>query len=370
MANLEIVIDGDGHIFEDAEGIRRHLKSPMKDANITKLMGVFPQLDHLHHSVVQNPEDAFGVSNGVFKDPGVTGWGDFMNKAAIESAVLYPTAGLSYGKIIDLDFAIGACQAYNDWITEAYTEKDNRLHPVALIPMQEPDAAVEELRRVKNQLGMCAAMLPSTGLSNHLGAKMYWPIYEEAERLGIPLAVHGGAHHDLGMNTMNVFAATHAIGHPMGIMIGLAGMLFNGVFDRFPNLRVGFLEGGVAWFLMALERFSGSYHAFTPFDPRDQLLKLPENQTVADYLISLCKQGRVKIGVEGDEQSLAYAVHLVGQEAFIFSSDFPHEVNLGSIRHEIEELIEIEELTAEQKEAILWKNSLEFYGLQSSMNGK
>ena len=166
---------------------------------------------------------------------------------------------------------------------------------------------------------------------------------------------------------MNVFAATHAIGHPVGIMIGLAGMLFNGVFERFPKLKVGFLEGGVGWFLMALERFSGSYHAFTPFDPRGELLQLPEGMSVADYLITLCKEGRVRVGVEGDEPALPYAVHVVGPEGFIFSSDFPHEVNLGSIRHEIEELIEMDELTPEEKEAILWKNSLDFYGLSKAV---
>ena len=149
-------------------------------------------------------------------------------------------------------------------------------------------------------------------------------------------------------------------------MIGLAGMLFNGVFERFPGLKVGFLEGGVGWFLMALERFNGSWEAFTPFDPRGELLQLPEDMNVREYLISLCRQGRVRIGVEGDEPALAYAVHVAGPEAFIFSSDFPHEVNLGSIRHEIEELIEIEELSPEEKEAILWKNSLDFYGLSSA----
>ncbi len=366
MANLEIVIDGDGHIFEDAEGLRRHLRSPMKEANIPKLLGLFPHLDHLHHGLMQQPPDSFGMSNGVFTNPGAGGWGDFMDKAGVESAVLYPTSGLSYGRIIDADFAIQTCQAYNDWITEEYAYKDSRLHPVALIPMQEPDAAVEELRRAVKDLGMVGAMLPSTGLPMHLGAKSYWPVYAEAERLGAPLAVHGGAHHDLGMNTMNVFAATHAIGHPMGIMICLAGMLFNGVFERFPGLKVGFLEGGVGWFLMALERFNGSYSAFLPFDPRGELVQVPGEMTMYEYIISLCKQGRIRVGVEGDEPALSYAVHAVGPEAFIFSSDFPHEVNLGSIRQEIEELIEEETLSAEQKEAILWRNSLEFYNLASS----
>jgi hypothetical protein len=114
---------------------------------------------------------------------------------------------------------------------------------------------------------------------------------------------------------------------------------------------------------MALERFNGSYGAFTPFDPRGELLKLPDGMDVGDYMLSLCRQGRIRVGVEGDEPSLSYAVHVAGPEAFIFSSDFPHEVNLGSIRHEIEELIEVDELSPEEKEAILWKNSMEFYNL-------
>ena len=363
MANLELVVDGDGHIFENNVELRKHMRSPMKDANIPKLLGAFPQLDHLHHALMRNPEDSFGMHGGEFTDPGVVGWGEFMNSAGIEAAVLYPTGGLSYGRIVDADFAIGLCQAYNDWVTDAYSDKDGRLHPVALIPMQEPEAAVEELRRAVTQLGMCGAMLPSTGLATHLGHKMYWPVYEEAQRLNVPLAIHGGAHHDLGMNTMNVFAATHAIGHPVGIMICLAAMVFNGVFDKFPTLRVGYLEGGVAWFLMALERFTGSYGNFTPYDPRNELLQLPEGATVSDYIIGLCREGRVRIGVEGDEPALEYAVRTAGPEAFIFSSDFPHEVNLQGIRHEIEELIESDGMDADEKEAILSKNSLEFYGL-------
>lgn len=367
MANLETVIDGDGHIFENPEGIRKHLRAPLRDANLPKLMGVFPQLDHLHHGLVTNPPDAFGVGrDGVFRDPGLPGWIDFLDKAGIETTVLYPTGGLACGRIVDPDFAIQTCQAYNDWITDEYSDKDGRFKPMALIPMQEPEAAVEELRRAIKELGMVGAMLPSTGLPQHIGAKQYWPIYEEAERLGAALAVHGGAHQDLGMNTLNVFAAVHAIGHPTGIMICLASMVFNGIFDQFPRLKVAFLEGGVGWFIMALERFAGSHWAFNPIDPREQLVKLRDGEGLNDYMVRLCREGRLLIGVEGDEPALVHAVKTVGAEGFLYSSDFPHEVNLESIRHEIEELLEIEELTAEDKEKILSKNSAAFYNLSST----
>ena len=69
------------------------------------------------------------------------------------------------------------------------------------------------------------------------------------------------------------------------------------------------------------------------------------------------------MGVEGDEPALTYAVKVAGREAFIYSSDFPHEVNVESVRGEIDELLANDELTDEDKAAILHGNSARFYGL-------
>src|SRR5262249_25340335 len=102
-------------------------------------------------------------------------------------------------------------------------------------PIQGPQAAVEELRRAITELGMVGAMLPSNGegIKGHLGSKIYWPIYEETEKLGCSLAVHVGCLHHLGMDTIGVYYPVHALGHPFGIMAQAAGMLSYGVFDPF-----------------------------------------------------------------------------------------------------------------------------------------
>ena len=90
---------------------------------------------------------------------------------------------------------------------------------MALIPIQDPQAAAKELRRAIKELGMVGAMLPSNGegIKGHLGSKIYWPLYEEAEKLGCPLAVHVGCLHHLGMDTIGVYYPVHALGHPFGI---------------------------------------------------------------------------------------------------------------------------------------------------------
>ncbi len=357
--NTVPILDGDGHIFEDLAGIEKFLPGRYKQAG--RPLGVlYPGLDQFHiGSVVvgRTPPEAFGGGKPV----GPKEWRRFMEEVGIESAVLYPTAGLAYGRITDIDYAIDLARAYNDWLAETYVKEGKLFQGIALIPMQEPEAAAEELRRSVRELGMCGAMLPSVGLKMHLGSREYFPVYREAEQLGCVLAAHGGDHGNLGFDDLNVFAAVHALGHPFGMMIGLAAMVFNGVWDRFPGLRVGFLEAGVAWLGFCLERFDGSYGAFTPYNARGELLKLPEGQKISDYIIRLIRSGNIGIGCEGDEPDLPHLVRRVGVEPFLFSSDYPHEVNAGTCKEEIGELLENEALTQQEKQAILRGNAERFY---------
>ena len=202
----------------------------------------------------------------------------------------------------------------------------------------------------------------------NLGAKPYWPVYAEAARLGCPIVVHGGGHWDLGMETMNVSTGANAIGHPMSLAIALAEMVLNNLFDRYAGLRVAYLEGGPLWFLMTLERLSRSFEAGTPINPRGELLNLPEGKTVADYIRALVQAGRLVVGIEGGESDLAYAIQVAGEQAFMFSSDFPHEVNVQTVKKEIHELCERNEISDSAKRAILRDNAERFYRLREISN--
>ncbi len=228
------IIDGDGHVLEDVEGIAKHLPFAYGSRS------VFPPLDHLHSQGSRS-------APGSFQQAGAAEWLEFMDDLQIEQAVLYPTAGLACGQITVVDWAIEATKAYNDWLCDAFLSRTPRLKGMALLPMQDADTAVAELDRAVNELGMCGAMIPSTGLKGHVGSKEYWPVYQAADRLGCAIALHGGCHNNIGLDDMNAFVPVHALGHPFGLMISFAGMLFNGVFDQFPNVRFGFLEGGVGW---------------------------------------------------------------------------------------------------------------------------
>ncbi len=367
MAQQLKIIDGDGHIFEDGEAIARHF--PYSAAGGRLRSGVFPLNSHIQYSLTRTPPGAFATTpDGRFQNPGPEGWMEFMDQAGIDHAVLFPTAGQRIGRIVDRDYASGAARAYNDWLAETYLRRDSRFKGVAILPMHDAEAALEELHHAYQELGLCAVLFPATGVHLNLGAKPLWPVYAEAARLGCPVVVHGGGHWDLGMDTMNVSTGANAIGHPMSLAIALAEMVLNNLFERCAGLRVAYLEGGPLWFLMALERLSRSFEAGTPVNPRGELLQLPEGQTVADYIRGLVQAGRLVVGIEGGESDLAYAIQIAGERAFMFSSDFPHEVNLLTIRKEIRELCEREEISEAAKQAILAGNAARFYNLASASN--
>lgn len=347
------IIDGDGHVMEDDAALRARMPADM----LRSVRGdVFPPLDHFHSFIGEVPPGSFQ------RDVGPKQWLDFLEELGIDCTVLYPTFGLSYGRILHHDCAIVTARAYNDWIAENYLRASSRFKAMALIPMQDPPEAVKELRRAVVDLGFSGAMLPATGLSNHLGDKQFWPVYAEADRLRCALGVHGGSHSGLGMDHMNVYPPVQGLGHPLGLVINLGGVLFNGVLDRFPNARWGFLEGGVAWVMMAEERFERAHKTHIQYNPRGELAPAWD-ANVGDYLRRHVAEGRLFFGCEGDEPLIGPAIAAIGSNAFIYSSDFPHEVTKESCRHEIEGFLGNNQIAPGDKEGVMHRNAERFYGL-------
>ena len=115
--------------------------------------------------------------------------------------------------------------------------------------------------------------------------------------------------------------------------------------------------------LFCIERFESSHDNFVPLDWRGELLKLPEGQSVGGYIRDLIARDRIFVGAEGDEYMLAEAIRKVGNSPFMFSSDFPHEVNTELCVHHLEEIFEHEELSGEDRDAILYRNAERFYAV-------
>ncbi len=334
--------DCDGHVMENAGELVKYVGEPFKTTGHINPRRILPSLDRFHTPRLEERKP------GTF-DPtvGPEKWVQFLDKTGLEFSVLFPTEGLAFGQVAFPAWAIAYARAYNDWLHANYLNFNSRLKGMALIPMQDVPAAVSELRRAVKDLGTVGAMLPSNGLNPHLSAKHFWPVYEEAAKLDCALAVHGGCYGDLGFNTYTVFPATRALGMPVPLAIAATGMIVDGVFDEFPGLRVGFLEGGTAWIPLVIDRLEREleYGGL-------RVKRKPE-----DYF----KSGTVFVGCEGNEKALAYAVDRLGPKPFMFASDFPHEISLDNCMEEINEIVERKDLKEEHKQAILGDNVRRFY---------
>jgi uncharacterized protein len=359
------IIDADGHVNDiaDQEAIAKYMPAGNRSSQI------FPVLDHLHFHYLRPDGNRVGLEN-----PGPEEWVRFLDETSISRSVLYPTFGLAVGRFVAEHWAIAACRAYNTWLYEKFTSKSSRLKGMALLPIQDVEAAVAELHRAVTEFGMVGGMLPSNGegIKDHLGAKVYWPIYQEAEKLGCALAVHVGSLHHLGMDGFSTYYPVHALGHPFGIAIQAAGIMAHGIFDKFPKVRVAFLEGGSTWVPFFIDRLDRSYHAtHLQVDLHNELVGGPkEGEKASDYLRRQIREGRMYVGFDVDDAGLGFAVQKAGREAFVFGSDFPHEVfNAEKCRREIDELLSRSDLTQADKEAVLGGNARRFYGLNASISG-
>ena len=194
---------------------------------------------------------------------------DRLDEIGIDFAVVYPTAGLRLPRIKDDETRRAVIRGYNIVSAEYFSGLGDRLTPAAIIPMHHPEEAIAELEFVTKQLGSKVGMFGS-GMSRQVTASAandaesqrftvsydvlaidsaydYDPVWKKCVELGIAPTFHtGGRSFGLRNNPSN-FTYNH-IGHFAAAGHAVAKALFlGGVTRRFPELRFGFLEGGVGW---------------------------------------------------------------------------------------------------------------------------
>lgn len=187
-----------------------------------------------------------------------------LDEFGVDFAVIYPTAGLSAPRIDEADLRKATCRAFNIYTAEVFSDFSDRMTPAAVIPMHTPDEAIEEMQYVTEQLGLKVAMfmsmiprpletIPDSGQKyrfDMLGLDSdynYDAVWSACETFKISPTFHRGSR-GLALRTSPSNFVYNHIGHFAAASDAVLKSLFlAGVTRRFPNLKMAFLEGGVAW---------------------------------------------------------------------------------------------------------------------------
>ena len=285
-----------------------------------------------------------------------------MDTEGIDTAIIFGTSiALTVNGIQDKGLAAATCHAVNCWLAEDYLPADRRrLKGVGLIPCQDPPAAARELDFLARN-GILSAMLPTNVYGINMGDRSFDPIYAAAEEIGMPLCVHPQTGHDgqygvsgvmgAGTERMEKYSYVHMTAFPFELMIALMHMIGEGVFDRYPRLKVGFMEGGCGWIPFWTERMDEHFHKLRP---QWHLLQRKPSEIV--------RSDQVTFTCEPEEETLPYVLDFIGVGQVAYASDYAH---WDSEFPESVRLIQaIPGLDPERQRRVLGGNARQWFGLR------
>lgn len=240
-----------------------------------------------------------------------------MDMEGIDVAVLF--GGAVHIGVSGLDnpgFAAAMARAYNNWVFNYCNKYPSRLKGIAALPLQDVGASVRELRRTVEELGFVGAGVAPNTHGIRLADPRYYPLFEEAERLDVPICIHLVAPVPgipaAGTDGFDKSFYIQLIGHPFEQMISIATFIGEGIFDRFPSLRIAFMEGNCGWAPFWMDRMEEYWEAFPN--------QIKSKGSPAEYFRKL--NCYISCGVE--ERTLPYVLETIGPERVVFASDYWH----------------------------------------------
>jgi predicted TIM-barrel fold metal-dependent hydrolase len=277
---------------------------------------------------------------------------EFFDAEHVAAAVIYPTTGLHFGALTDLDLLTALCQAYNTWAHDFCSTAPERLVAAAIVPQQDVHQAVLETRRAVEELGFKGIVMRPNPIGRAIEDPAWEPFWSLLEELEVPLTFHEGTSlciPQLGADRTENYIFQHMMSHPFEHMSAMLMMIGGGILDRHPKLRVAFIEAGCGWVPYWLERME--HHFESPYE--NVQLSLTPTELF---------QRQCWVSADAEEGAVVNAfVQSLGAENVCWSTDFPHpDHTWGGL---VSRFTERADLNEGVKAKIVGGNAAALYGL-------
>ena len=252
--------------------------------------------------------------------------------------------------------ALGAAlvTAINDWQVDKWLDRDPRLRGVIMVTQEDPEAALKEIEtRVADKRFAQIGMPPRT--LEPAGRKRYWPIYEAAAHHGLPVSMHSwafGSRANTGSGWTSFYIEEH-VAFSNAVQTVLTSMIFEGVFERFPDFKLVLVEGGFAWLPALMWRMDREWERMRGEVPHVK-------RRPSDYVRSNVWLTTQPIEEPENNRHFYDLLRWIGHDRLMFSTDYPHwDFDHPEFAFKVP-------LEPEQKQAILRGNAVSLYGLTAS----
>ncbi|HEX9272406.1 MAG TPA: amidohydrolase family protein [Candidatus Binatia bacterium] len=272
--------------------------------------------------------------------------------------VIYPTMFLSYPITYDRDLAVAMMRAYNSWIADLTSQAPDRLKWATLVDPVDPRASVDEIKRTK-KMGSVAVMLLGVTGDIRIDDPPMEPIWAAANEVGLPVAVHTGHSFRALGNVNDTHHDKTAISFWLTVQFAFQRVISKGIADRYPNLRIAFLEAGCSWVPSLVERIT-DYSGFPGARAGEDFRRGYNAKHLPKEYIA---RGQIYFGFEVDEKLLPFAIEEFGNECWLYGSDIPHGDRLYGA---VDVFLQRKDISEESKRKLFVDNNARFYGLEVS----
>lgn len=217
------------------------------------------------------------------------------------------------------DMAAAFASAVNQWIAAGFLDRDPRLRASIVIPTQNTEMAVEEIERWAGDKRFVSVLMLVMD-ENPLGRRLYWPIYAAAERHGLPICVHAGSaykHPVTSVGWPSYYTEDYAAQSPAFHNM-VSSFICEGVFAKYPGLKVVLAESGFTWLpahLWRLTKFWRGLRAEIPWVDRTP------TEIARDHIRLTLQPVDAPPTPEQFERLMD---HMGSDEMLLFSTDYPH----------------------------------------------
>ncbi len=221
--------------------------------------------------------------------------------------------------VFDPYMAAAFCKAINDWITAEWLDRDSRLRASIVVPLQAPDLAIEEIERRAADNRFVSVLVLAQGESL-LGRRHYWPVWQAAEKHRLPIAIHAGSAYRQAPSSVGwpSYRYEYYLAEAQAFQAQVLSLVYEGVFLKFPKLKVVLMESGVTWLPAFMWRANKTWRGVrveVPWVEREPAAIIRDHVRVTMQ----------PFDAPPDAASVADIIEMIGSDKmFLFASDYPH----------------------------------------------